>query len=44
MMERDNLVREQSKDMVIKNALVVAGKNYYVDRLVVKEGVLFEKR
>ena len=30
--------------MVIKNALVVAGKNDYVGRLVVKEGVLFEKR
>ena len=44
IMERDNLVLEQSKDMVIKNALVVAGKNDYVGRLVVKEGVLFEKR
>ena len=44
MMERDKLVLEQSKDMVIKNALVVAGKNDYIGRLVVKEGVLFEKR
>ena len=44
IMERDNLVLEQSKDMVIKNALVVAGKNDYVGRLVIKEGVLFEKR
>ena len=30
--------------MVIKKELVVAGKNDYVGRLVVKEGVLFEKR
>ena len=44
IMERDNLVLEQNKDMVIKNALVVAGNNDYVGRLVVKEGVLFEKR
>ena len=44
IMERDNLVLEQSKDMVIKNALIVSGKNHYVGRLVVKEGVLFEKR
>ena len=44
IMERGNLVLEQSKDMVIKNALVVAGKYDYVDRLVIKEGVLFEKR
>ena len=44
MMERDKLVLEQSKDMVINNALVVAGKNSCVGRLVVKEGVLFEKR
>ena len=43
IMERDNLVLEQRKDMVIKKALVVAGKNGYVGRLVVKEGVLFEK-
>ena len=44
MMERDKLVLEQSKDIVIKKALVVAGKNDYVGRLVVKEGVLFETR
>ena len=44
IMERGNLVLEQSKDMVIKNALVVAGKYDYVGRLVIKEGVLFEKR
>ena len=44
IMERGNLVLEQSKDMVIKNALVVAGKYDYLGRLVVKEGVLFEKR
>ena len=30
--------------MVIKKALVVTGKNGYVGILVVKEGVLFEKR
>ena len=30
IMERGNLVLEQSKDMVIKNALVVAGKYDYV--------------
>ena len=44
MMERDNLVLELSEAMVIKKALVVSGKNGYVGRLVVKEGVLFEKR
>ena len=44
IMERDKLVLEQSKDIVIKKELVVAGKNGYVGRLVVKKGVLFEKR